>query len=348
MQFLHSQQHLIKLKQSLIDLKDIIIPIHNEIPNDLVEHATSREGESDGGQQGLSLVQIQPQGDGEGDDGLLGGAVVLVALDFGEGTLVHVGALVALHVGHTASVDEIEQHLLEAHVHIVEIFPQGASLFHALARLGHRRFDAAGSLSHASACRELTAIGFFVLGAVGIVVVLVVLVHVFVVDEGADIVKQLLTEGIGLLIEHADIDRQLVVEQELGDGLDGEFQHLILGVAIDARADQRKRHRLAVVFYGQFEGFQIAGAQDDALASKTPAPHGAGGVDDVLAGEVIPARDLGLAETEGREAGALGVQFFPGDGMYGEVYAAVTDHFFVGGVDDGVYAHFGDVVADNL
>lgn len=77
-------------------------------------------------------------------------------------------------------------------------------------------------------------------------------------------------------------------------------------------------------------------------------PHGTGGVDDVLAGEVIPARDLGLAETEGCEAGALGVQLLARDGMYGEVYAAVADHFFVGGVDDGVHAHFGDVIVDDL
>ncbi len=105
---LHPQKRLIKLKQRLIDLKNIVIPIQNEIPNDLIEHAAPGQGEPDGGQQGLGLVQIQPQGDGEGDDGLLGGAVVLVALDLGEGALVHVGALVALHVGHAALVDERE------------------------------------------------------------------------------------------------------------------------------------------------------------------------------------------------------------------------------------------------
>ena len=64
--------------------------------------------------------------------------------------------------------------------------------------------------------------------------------------------------------------------------------------------------------------------------------------------ELVPARDLGLSEAEGGDAGALGVQFFPGDGMYGEVYAAVADHFFVGGVDDVVHAHFGDVMVDDL
>ena len=93
-----SKKLLIKLKQRLIDLKNIVIPIQNEVANDLIEHAAPGQGETDGGQQGLGLVQIQPQGDGEGDDGLLGGSVVLVALDLGEDTLVYVCLLLALYV----------------------------------------------------------------------------------------------------------------------------------------------------------------------------------------------------------------------------------------------------------
>jgi hypothetical protein len=55
-----------------------------------------------------------------------------------------------------------------------------------------------------------------------------------------------------------------------------------------------------------------------------------------------------LTETEWREADTLGVKLRSGYGMYGEIHAAVTDHFFVGGVNDGIHAHFGDVVEDDL
>jgi hypothetical protein len=34
--------------------------------------------------------------------------------------------------------------------------------------------------------------------------------------------------------------------------------------------------------------------------------------------------------------------------MYGEIHAAVADHFFVGGVDDGVNGEVGYVLADDL
>jgi hypothetical protein len=64
--------------------------------------------------------------------------------------------------------------------------------------------------------------------------------------------------------------------------------------------------------------------------------------------EVVPARDLGLSEAERGNAGALGVQLLPGHGMYGEIHAAVADHFFVGGVDDGVNGEVGYVLADDL
>lgn len=172
--------------------------------------------------------------------------------------------------------------------------------------------------------------------------------HVVVVDEGTDIVEELLAEGVGFLIEHADIDGQLMLEQEFGDGLHRELQHLILGKAVHPRADEGKGHRLAVVLHGQFKGLDVAGAEDIALSVGTAIPHGAGGVDDVLTGEVVPARDLGLPEAEGGNAGALGVQLFPCHGMYGEIHAAVADHFFVGGVDDGVNGEVGYVLADDL
>ena len=249
----------------------------------------------------MGLVQIQPQGDGKGDDGLLGGAVVLVALDLGEGALVHVGALVALHVGHAALVDEGEQHLLKAHVQLSEVVFEGTSLRLWLSRLGSRRlgsgrFGSVGSPPHGGAGKKPTAVSirFSILGAISIVVVLAVPDHVVVVDEGADIVEELLAEGVGLFIEHADVDGQLMLEQKFGDGLHRELQHLILGKAVHPRADEGKGHRLAVVLHGQFEGFDVAGAEDSALSVGAAMPHGAGGVDDVLAGEIVPARDLGL------------------------------------------------------
>ena len=49
-------------------------------------------------------------------------------INLGEGALVHVGALVALHVGHATLVDEGEQHLLEAHVQLSEVVFEGTSL----------------------------------------------------------------------------------------------------------------------------------------------------------------------------------------------------------------------------
>jgi hypothetical protein len=55
-----------------------------------------------------------------------------------------------------------------------------------------------------------------------------------------------------------------------------------------------------------------------------------------------------LSKPQRRERAALRVECRARRAMYGKINATVTDHFFVGGVYDGIDLHFRDVLSDDL
>ena len=68
----------------------------------------------------------------------------------------------------------------------------------------------------------------------------------------------------------------------------------------------------------------------------------------VLAGQSVCTRELCLTKPERGELGAFRVKLCSRNGMYGEIYATIADHFFVGSVNDGVDTHFSNILSNYL
>jgi hypothetical protein len=71
-------------------------------------------------------------------------------------------------------------------------------------------------------------------------------------------------------------------------------------------------------------------------------------VDYVLAGQAVCARYLRLTNPKRGELGTFRVKLCSCNGMYGEIHATITDHFFIGRIYNGIHSHFCDVLSDNL
>ena len=99
---------------------------------------------------------------------------------------------------------------------------------------------------------------------------------------------------------------------------------------------------------GQRQRVLITGGQKRPLAKRAAAPDGAYGVENVLAGQVEAPGRLGLAGLAAAQRLAGCLQPRPCRAVDGPVHAPAARQRGVGGVDDGVHGHFGDVVANDL
>ena len=115
-----AQQRLVKGKQGLVDFKDVVSAVGDEILDDDVELVAVGEGEARLHQQLPGLRQGQLQGDGKGDGRGLGWAVARIGADLGEELSIHVCPLVAGGVRHALLVDLPQQHLGKALVQTAE------------------------------------------------------------------------------------------------------------------------------------------------------------------------------------------------------------------------------------
>ena len=131
-------------------------------------------------------------------------------------------------------------------------------------------------------------------------------VHIVVVDVLGNIGEQFAADLIGLAVENDEVDRHVVVQQELANGVHRHAQRLILGVAEDAGGDQWESHRFAVVLLGQRKARLITGDKLLPLAAAAAVPHGADGVDRIPAGQAIGLGDLGIAGLAAAQRPALG------------------------------------------
>ena len=330
---LSSQQALVKGEQGLVDLEDVVVLVGNEILHDDVELAGVGESKARLLQHLTSLGQRQLQGYGKGHGGGLGGLVVDIRADLGEELAVDVGLFVALGVGHAPLVDLPQQHLGKALVQLAEGFvqaesPHGAGSGHPLRLLhGH------DVQSHPAA---------LVLIAVGVGL------HIAVVDVGGDIGKELAADGVGGPVEDDQIDHHVVGEQELPDGIHRYLQRLVLGVAVHTGGNQRKGHGLASVGQGQLQRGAVGRDQQFPLSVVAAPSDGAYGVDDELRRQAVAFCDLGLSRFAAVQGAALGQQLRPGGPVDGPVHTSAAQQALVGGVDDGVHLHGGNIVSYNL
>ena len=133
-------------------------------------------------------------------------------------------------------------------------------------------------------------------------------IHIVVVDVGGDVREQFVADLVRRAVENDEVDRHVVVQQELADGVHRHAQRLILGIAEDTGGDQRESHRLAVVRLGQRKARSITGDKLLPLAAAAAVPHGADGVDHIPAGQAIGLGDLGIAGLAAAQRPALGQQ----------------------------------------
>ena len=83
------------------------------------------------------------------------------------------------------------------------------------------------------------------------------------------------------------------------------------------------------------------------LAVLTAVPHGADGVDDVAARQAVRAGDLGLAGPAAAQRPALFEQLRPRCTVDAAIHAASAQQRFLRRVDDGVHAHFRNIVSND-
>ena len=159
-----------------------------------------------------------------------------------------------------------------------------------------------------------------------------------------EILAQRIVQFEAIAKERDEVDRHVVFLQKRLNRLDGHLDRLRLGVAVYARGDQGKGHARAVMFSSQPQRIAVTGRQKRPLAVPAAPPDGAGRMDDIPAGEAVPARDLGLAGGSAVQRRAFLQKLRPCRAVNRAVHAAAAQQRGVRGVDDGVHGHPGDVV----
>ena len=305
----------------------------DEILHDNIELAGVRKGKARFPQHLPSFLQRQFQGNGKGHGGGLGGLVVDIGADLGEELAVDIGLFVALDVGHAPLIDLAQQHLGKTLVQLAKGLVQagrgcGTRSGGTLCLL-HRH----GGQGHPAA---------LVLIAVGVGL------HIAVVDVGGDVGKELAADCVGGPIEDDQVHRHVVGEQEFPDGVHRHLQRLVLGVAVHPGGDQRERYGFTPGGQCQLQRRAVGRNQQLPLPVAAAPPDGAHGVDDELRRQAVAFRDLGLSGFAAVQGAALGQQLRPGGPVDGPVHTSAAQQALVGGVDDGVHLHGGDIVSYNL
>ena len=169
-----------------------------------------------------------------------------------------------------------------------------------------------------------------------------------VVDVFGNGCKQLAADLVSLAVENNKIDRHIVLQQKLPDGVYRHAQCLILWIAIDTGGDQRERHSFAAGFLRQRKARPVTGSKLFPFAAAAAVPHGANRVDHIAAGQAVRSGDFSISDPAAAEPPARGQQFRPCRTVDAAIYTAAAQKRFVCCVDDGVHIHFCNVIADNF
>jgi large subunit ribosomal protein L1 len=121
-------QALIKLKQNLVDLKNIVLLLQDEVLNDHIEFTAVTQGKSGTGDQILGFLQIQLQCKGKGDRRGLGWLIARIVADLGKVLLGKQGFLVDLRILLPALVDQIQKGFRKPRICLLEHILQGHRL----------------------------------------------------------------------------------------------------------------------------------------------------------------------------------------------------------------------------
>ena len=131
------------------------------------------------------------------------------------------------------------------------------------------------------------------------------LIDIVVVDIGGNVCEELIANLKRRAAENDEIHRHIVFCEKLTNGVYGDSERLIFGVAVNARGDQRKSYSFTAIRLCQRKASSIARGELFALATLTAVPYRADGVNHIFARQTVRARYLGVASLATAECLAL-------------------------------------------
>ena len=153
----------------------------------------------------------------------------------------------------------------------------------------------------------------------------------------------------GVAGKHRQINLHFLHQKKIRYGAMGDFDGLILGIAVYAAGNQGKGDAFQFLFPGNIQAIAIAGIQKGGFAVAAALPYGPGGMDDIAGGQ-------GIALGDHRMPGGAMADFFtflfqlfrPGRRKNGAANPAARLQGRICGIDDGVHLHFCNILADDL
>jgi len=136
--------------------------------------------------------------------------------------------------------------------------------------------------------------------------------------------------------------------QRIDNGTDRNTGGTVGRKAIDAGRNRWKGDRGEPVLLAELDRAAIAGGKQIILTKRAAIPHRPNRVDHVSGGEPIALGDLGVAGLATVEHPALRNKVRPRRTMDGAIDASPAEQRGIGGVDDGVNAHGGNVGNDDF
>ena len=159
--------------------------------------------------------------------------------------------------------------------------------------------------------------------------------------------------GLGLLIEHIPIHlispecflvktnhshfQCGVFIEKICDGVQGNVSGLREGESIDPGGNRGKVHTMTAVFYGQCQRIAVTGGKCGSLVVVTTLPYRAGGMNHIVAGEVVGFGDFSFPWHTTAQRAAFGQKFRPCGTVDGAVHAGTAQQRGLSGVDDSIH-----------
>ena len=139
-----------------------------------------------------------------------------------------------------------------------------------------------------------------------------------------------------------------MIRQEIPDGTGRDLQRLVLRVSVDPGGDQRKGDGFTAGLLRKPERFPVAGGQQAGLPMGAAPPDGTDGMDDEPAGKAVAPGHFGLPGPAAVQGAAFRQQLRSGGSVDRAVHSPAAQQGRIGGIDDGIHLHPGDIIADNF
>ena len=160
--------------------------------------------------------------------------------------------------------------------------------------------------------------------------------------------KELAADTIGAFVKDHQIDGHIIFQQKVADGVHGNAQCLILGIAVYARGYEGKSHGFTPGLFCQLQSPLIAGSKERLLIFMPFLPAWTYSVDDILAGKPVSQCQLCTAGGAAPQ-GLTGLQQFRScRPMDTTIHTTVPLQGGIGRIYYGVHLHFGNVISHDL